>query len=74
MIPPSAILVIYGLIVEESIGKLLLAGFLPGLFSALVYGAIIVAWSSIRPGDRARGRRLHLGRAVPRRCRGSSRS
>ena len=50
MIPPSAILVIYGLIVEESIGKLLLAGFIPGLFSALVYGVIIVGWASIRPG------------------------
>lgn len=50
MIPPSAILVIYGLIVEESIGKLLLAGFVPGLFSALVYVAIIVGWASLRPG------------------------
>lgn len=50
LIPPSAILVIYALVVEESVGKLLLAGFLPGLFTALVYGAIIVGWSSLRPG------------------------
>ncbi len=50
MIPPSAILVIYGLIVEELIGKLLLAGFIPGIFSALVYVAIIVIWASLRPG------------------------
>jgi len=50
MIPPSAILVIYALIVEESVGKLLLAGFLPGIFSALIYGAIIVFWSTLRPG------------------------
>ncbi|MEE8454168.1 MAG: TRAP transporter large permease subunit, partial [Limibaculum sp.] len=33
LIPPSAILVIYAIIVEESVGKLLLAGFLPGIFS-----------------------------------------
>lgn len=49
MIPPSAILVIYALIVEESVGKLLLAGFLPGMFSAVVYATIIVIWSSLKP-------------------------
>jgi tripartite ATP-independent transporter DctM subunit len=42
LIPPSALLVVYGIIVEESIGKLLIAGFVPGMFSALVYTAIIV--------------------------------
>ena len=42
LIPPSAILVIYAIIVEQSVGKLLLAGFLPGLFSAFVYVALIV--------------------------------
>jgi tripartite ATP-independent transporter DctM subunit len=38
LIPPSAILVIYAIIVEESVGQLLLAGFLPGIVSALIYG------------------------------------
>lgn len=42
LIPPSAILVVYAIIVEESVGKLLLAGFIPGAVSALIYGAIIV--------------------------------
>lgn len=42
LIPPSAILVIYATIVEESVGKLLLAGFLPGAVSALIYGGMIV--------------------------------
>ncbi|MEM8741280.1 MAG: TRAP transporter large permease [Pseudomonadota bacterium] len=42
LIPPSAILVIYAIIVEQDVGKLLLAGFLPGVFSALVYGLLIV--------------------------------
>jgi len=49
LIPPSAILVIYAVIVEESVGRLLLAGFLPGLVSAVVYGAIIVVWAKMRP-------------------------
>ena len=51
LIPPSAILVIYAIIVEESVGQLLLAGFLPGAVSALVYVAIIIGWARIKPED-----------------------
>lgn len=50
LIPPSAILVIYAILVEQSVGKLLIAGFLPGVFSALVYVGIIVGVSAWR-GD-----------------------
>ena len=42
LIPPSAILVIYAIIVEQDVGKLLLAGFIPGAFSAFVYAALII--------------------------------
>jgi C4-dicarboxylate transporter DctM subunit len=42
LIPPSAILVIYAIIVEQDVGKLLLAGFIPGAFSALIYAMLIV--------------------------------
>ena len=42
LIPPSAILVSYAIIVEQDVGKLLLAGFIPGAVSALVYGGLIV--------------------------------
>ncbi len=42
LIPPSAILVIYAIIVEQDVGKLLLAGFIPGAFSAIIYGLLIV--------------------------------
>lgn len=42
LIPPSAILVIYAIIVEQDVGKLLLAGFIPGAFSAIIYGALII--------------------------------
>ncbi len=51
LIPPSAIIVIYAIIVEESVGKLLLAGFLPGLVSALIYAGIIIVWALIRPHE-----------------------
>ncbi|MCY4218619.1 MAG: TRAP transporter large permease [Gammaproteobacteria bacterium] len=49
LIPPSAILVIYAIIVEESVGKLLLAGFLPGIASALIYAVLIVGMCMARP-------------------------
>ena len=42
LIPPSAILVIYAIIVEQDVGMLLLAGFIPGVFSACVYALLIV--------------------------------
>lgn len=42
LIPPSAILVIYAIIVEQDVGKLLLAGFIPGVFSAIVYAVLII--------------------------------
>ena len=53
LIPPSAILVIYAIIVEQDVGKLLLAGFIPGAFSALVYTIIIIGiamiWKNVGP-------------------------
>jgi tripartite ATP-independent transporter DctM subunit len=49
LIPPSAILVIYAIIVEESVGALLLAGFIPGAFSAVVYAAIIIFRCKLNP-------------------------
>ena len=49
LIPPSAILVIYAIIVEESVGTLILAGFLPGMVSALIYAALIVGQCTMRP-------------------------
>lgn len=37
LIPPSVILVLYGVITEQSIGKLFLAGFIPGVLEAVLY-------------------------------------
>ena len=40
---------IYGIIVEESVGRLLLAGFIPGVISAVMYAAVIIARVMISP-------------------------
>ena len=50
LIPPSGLLVIYAIIVEESVAQLLVAGFLPGMVSALIYGGVIVLRAKINPG------------------------
>lgn len=49
MIPPSALMVVYAIIVEASVGQLLVAGFLPGIMSAIGYAAIIYIWCRINP-------------------------
>jgi len=64
LIPPSAILVIYAIIVEESVGALLLAGFLPGVFSAFVYAAIIIIWAKLNPNLAPRSKRYSLKEKV----------
>jgi len=50
LIPPSITIVIYGLIVDESIGKLLVAGIIPGIVSAALYiGFIRIVSRKITP-------------------------
>jgi tripartite ATP-independent transporter DctM subunit len=49
MIPPSVIMVIYGVFTMAPIGKLFMAGFLPGILTALVYIAMIVVRVKVNP-------------------------
>lgn len=50
LIPPSLLLILYGILVEESVGDLFIAGILPGLVLALAFVAYILVLSRIRPG------------------------
>ncbi len=50
LIPPSVILIIYGLITEADIGKLFLAGILPGLFGVVCYIAAVAVTVRLKPG------------------------
>lgn len=49
LIPPSGLMIIYGIITEQSIARLLIAGFIPGIVSALIYIAMISVWMVVRP-------------------------
>ena len=45
LIPPSIILIIYGVTVQESIAKLFIAGILPGIMIAVIFMLYVVFWS-----------------------------
>lgn len=47
LIPPSIGFVVYGMLTEQSIGKLLIAGMLPGMLLAIAYGGTIMVWVKI---------------------------
>ena len=45
LIPPSIILIIYGVTIEDSIAKLFMAGILPGIMIALMFMLYVILWS-----------------------------
>jgi C4-dicarboxylate transporter, DctM subunit len=55
LIPPSVIFVLYGIMTEQSIGKLLLAGILPGLMLTLLFILVIALVTAVNPALGAAG-------------------
>ncbi|MCA1777258.1 MAG: TRAP transporter large permease [Loktanella sp.] len=49
LIPPSILMVLYGIFTEQSIGQLFVAGLIPGVLSALVYMAMITTRAALDP-------------------------
>ncbi|WP_373355198.1 TRAP transporter large permease [Pseudoroseicyclus sp. CXY001] len=58
MIPPSVPLMIYGLIAEQDIGRLFIAGIVPGLLLVVSFMIAVAIWASLRPEDAPPGERL----------------
>lgn len=57
LIPPSVVLIVYGILTETSIGKLFLAGIIPGLLIALSFAVTVIGWNIINPSLGPRGER-----------------
>ena len=55
LIPPSILMILYGIFTEESVGQLLMAGLLPGILSALIYMAMVWIRARINPEFAPRG-------------------
>lgn len=51
MIPPSTIFIIYGILSEQSIGKLFVAGVVPGVLLAVLFIAAVLVWSFLKPAS-----------------------
>jgi C4-dicarboxylate transporter DctM subunit len=49
LIPPSLLMIIYGVLAEESIGRMFIAGVLPGIVLALGFSVLIVGMAHLRP-------------------------
>ena len=60
LIPPSTVLILYGIITETSIGKLFMAGFIPGILEAVSYFIVIAILCNWRPGIGPGGPRFSL--------------
>lgn len=49
MIPPSTIFIVYGILSEQSIGKLFVAGVVPGLILAFLFCVAVYVWTFFKP-------------------------
>ncbi len=49
LIPPSTVMIMYGVLANESVLRLFTAGFLPGMLLASVFGAFIMIRTTMQP-------------------------
>jgi C4-dicarboxylate transporter, DctM subunit len=49
LVPPSVTLIVFGVITQQSIGKLFLAGLIPGVLIAVLFFVVIAVWCRINP-------------------------
>ncbi|MCC7217811.1 MAG: TRAP transporter large permease subunit [Burkholderiales bacterium] len=51
LIPPSIIMIVYGVTANVSIAQLFIAGVMPGVLLAALFSGYIVVWALLHPGD-----------------------
>jgi tripartite ATP-independent transporter DctM subunit len=49
LIPPSAMLIIYAIVTEQSVGHMFLAGIIPGIILSIAYALLILVMAYVRP-------------------------
>jgi C4-dicarboxylate transporter DctM subunit len=60
LIPPSVVLVLYGVLTETSIGDLFIAGFLPGILTIVGFMLVVVVVTRLNPASGPAGERVSL--------------
>jgi tripartite ATP-independent transporter DctM subunit len=51
LLPPSLILLFYGIVTDQSIGDLFIAGVVPGLILATLFSIVVMIWGVLHPDD-----------------------
>jgi C4-dicarboxylate transporter, DctM subunit len=64
LIPPSVVLIIFGIVTQQSIGRLFLAGLIPGLLIAFFFVVVIFGWCKINPAIGPKSDRFSWGERV----------
>ena len=64
LIPPSVTLIVFGIITQQSIGRLFMAGLIPGLLIALFFVFTIVGWAKMNPAIAPRSEKFSWGARV----------
>ncbi len=64
LIPPSVVLIIFGIVTQQSIGKLFLAGIIPGLLIAFFFVVVIFGWCRINPALGPKSDRFTWGERI----------
>lgn len=64
LIPPSVVLIIFGIVTQQSIGRLFLAGIAPGLLIAFFFVVVIFGWCKINPALGPKSDRFSWGERV----------
>jgi tripartite ATP-independent transporter DctM subunit len=64
LIPPSVVLIVFGIVTQQSIGRLFLAGIVPGLLIAFFFMVVILGWCRINPALGPKSDRFSWGERV----------
>jgi tripartite ATP-independent transporter DctM subunit len=64
LIPPSVVFIVYGILTEQSIGELFLAGLLPGILLSVLMVASVLIWTRLRPELGPKGQKFTLRQKI----------
>lgn len=64
LMPPSVVMIVYGILTEQSIGKLFVAGILPAIFISILFILAILVYTTISPAEGPKGERVPWGEKI----------
>jgi tripartite ATP-independent transporter DctM subunit len=64
LMPPSVVLIVYGLLTEQSIGKLFVAGIVPAIFITTLFCIAIYIFCLIKPAQGVKGETFSIGQML----------